>query len=122
MNLKPRVIIGFGETPEFLRDGKYVQYTVGNPVLDGTKFSEPTVVKAGTAIFRNEETGLYELVTPETPDTMKGAVLTSWPITIEPNVNELVGAVREASVIEARCTGVTDNFKAATKGRIIYDI
>ncbi|MDU0429205.1 hypothetical protein QVA60_01725 [Staphylococcus chromogenes] len=122
MNLKPRVINEFGQKPEFLRDGKYVQYTVGNPVLDGSKFSQTTLVKAGTAIHKNTDTGLYELVAPETPDTMVAAVLTSFDVEVESNVNEMVGAIREASVIEARCTGVTDNFKAATKGRIIYDI
>ncbi|WP_381420210.1 hypothetical protein [Staphylococcus hyicus] len=122
MNLKPKVINEFGGKPEFLRDAKYIQYTVGNPVLDGSKFRESTVVKAGTAIFRNDETGLYELVQEMTPETMKGAVLTSWTVTVEPNENELVGAVREASVIEKRCTGVTDNFKKATKGRLIFDI
>lgn len=121
MNLKPK-IQNFKERPEFLRDAKYLQYTVGNPVLDGSKFSSTTTVKAGTAIFRNDETGLYELVQSETPSDMKGAVLTTFDVTVEPKVDEMVGAVRDASVIEKRCTGVTENFKEATKGRIIFDI
>ena len=47
MSLKPKVINEFNMTPEFLRDAKNVEYTVGNPVLDASKFSEPTSVKAG---------------------------------------------------------------------------
>lgn len=58
MNLKPKVINGFGFNPEFIRDAKYLEYTIGNPVLDASKFTEPTTVKAGTAISRNEDTGL----------------------------------------------------------------
>ena len=46
MSLKPKVINEFNMTPEFLRDAKNVEYTVGNPVLDASKFSEPTSVKA----------------------------------------------------------------------------
>ena len=34
MSLKPKVINGFGFNPEFIRDAKYLEYTVGNPVLD----------------------------------------------------------------------------------------
>ncbi|HBK6019356.1 TPA: hypothetical protein LMV01_002069 [Staphylococcus pseudintermedius] len=122
MNLKPKTINQYERKVEFLRDGKYVQYTVGNPVLDASKFSAVTSVPAGTAIFRNDTTGLYELVKEQTPETMKGAVLTSFDVTVEPNTNEMVGAIREASVIEARCHGVTQNFKNATKGRLIFDI
>lgn len=122
MNLKPKTFKTFGKSVEFLRDGKNVEYTVGNPTLDGSTFTEVTEVPNGTAIFRNEETGLFELVTGSTPATMKGAVLTANDVTVEPNENEIVSAVRKASVIEARCKGVTDNFKQASQGRLVFDI
>ena len=118
---KPKVISKFTSTPQFLRDAKYLEYTVGNPVLDGSKFSETTVVKAGTAISKNEETGLYELVTEGTSDIVAG-VLTATDVEVEPNENVNVGALRKASVRPELLTGVTDAFKEATKGRIVYDI
>lgn len=122
MNLKSKTYKTFGKSVEFLRDGKNVEYTVGNTTLDGSTFTEVTEVPIGTAIFRNEETGLFELVTGSTPASMKGAVLTANDVTVEPNENEIVSAVRNASVIEARCKGVTDNFKKATQGYIRFDI
>lgn len=121
MSLKPKVINEFKMTPEFLRDAKNVEYTVGNPVLDASKFSEPTPVKAGTAISRNDETGLYELVTDSTSNIVAG-VLTSNDVVVYPEENEEVSAIRKASVRPERIHGVTDAFKDATKGRIVYDI
>lgn len=122
MGLKPKEFNVVGKKLEFLRDAKNVEYTVGNPTLDASKFSEATEVKAGTAIFRNDTTGLYELVQSGTPATMSGAVLTATDVVVTPNEDELVGCVRKASVIEERTHGVTDNFKEATKGRIVFDI
>lgn len=122
MNLKPKTYKTFGRQIEFLRDGKNVEYTVGNTTLDGSKFSERTEVPMGTAIFRNAETGLFELVTGSTPATMEAPVLTAKDVTVEPNENGIVSAVRKASVIEVRCKGVTDNFKQATQGRLVFDI
>ena len=121
MSLKPKVINEFGHTPEFLRDAKYLEYTVGNPVLDASKFTEPTTVKAGTAISRNKETGLYELVSDSTSEIVAG-VLTANEVTVQPKENEEVSAVRKASVRPERIYGITDAFKEATKGRIVYDI
>lgn len=122
MSLKPREYEVVGKQIEFLRDAKNVEYTVGNPTLDASKFSEATEVKAGTAIFRNDTSGLFELVQSGTPATMSGAVLTATDVVVQPNEDELVGAIRKASVIEERTHGVTDNFKTATKGRIVFDI
>jgi len=121
MSLKPKVINEFGFNPEFLRDAKYLEYTVGNPVLDASKFKEPTTVKAGTAISRNGDTGLYELVTDSTSNIVAG-VLTANEVVVYPNENEEVSAVRKASVRPERIHGATDAFKEATKGRISYDI
>lgn len=119
---KPIKINTFKSTPQFLRDGKYPEYTVGNALLDGSKFASDTVVKAGTAIFRNTTSNKFELVASDTPATMAAACLVTNDIKVIANTDTLAPAIRKASVIEERCTGVTDNFKAATKGRILFDI
>lgn len=123
MGLKPKEINKLTRKIEFLRDAKNLEYTVGNVALDATKFSEDTLVPAGTAVFENDTTGLFELVQSSTPATMKAAVLTTFDVQVEANgENELVGCVRKASVIEERTHGVTDNFKQATQGRIVFDV
>lgn len=121
MNIKPKVITEYSHTAPFLRDAKNVEYTVGNPVLDGTKFNQDTVVEAGTAITKNTTTGLYELVTEETTELV-APVLTANPVTVGKGENEMVDAIRKASVREELLHGVTDAFKQATQGRIVYDI
>lgn len=121
MNIKPKVITEYSNKPPFLRDAKNVEYTVGNPVLDGTNFSKDTVVEAGTAITKNAETGLYELVTEDTLELI-APVLTANPVTVTKDENEMVDAIRKASVHEELLHGVTDAFKQATQGRIVYDI
>ncbi|MEN1893169.1 hypothetical protein [Staphylococcus nepalensis] len=122
MSLKPKTYKTFGKSVEILRDGKNVQYTTGNITLDTSKFTEVTEVPIGTAVFRNEDTDLFELVTGSTPASMKGAVLTANDTIVEPNGVGTVSAIRNASVIEARCKGITDNFKKATQGRLVFDI
>lgn len=121
MNIKPKVITEYSHTAPFLRDAKNVEYTVGNPVLDGTKFNQDTVVEAGTAITKNTTTGLYKLVTEETTELV-APVLTANPVTVAKGENEMVDAIRKASVREELLHGVTDAFKQATQGRIVYDI
>lgn len=123
MNLKPRTFEGKSSHPAFLRDHKNLEWTVGNITLDASKLTADEVVAAGTAVFRNDETGLFELVAAETPETMAAPVLTAFDVVVaDVEVNESVPAVRKASVYEELLTGVTDNFKAATQGRITYDI
>lgn len=120
MSLKPKVINDFGFNPEFLRDAKNVEYTVGNPVLDASKFTKATTVQAGTAISRNKDTGLYELVTEQTTDLV-APVLTANEVLVD-SENEIVEAIRKASVREELLHGVTAAFKQATQGRIVYDV
>ena len=123
MNLKPRTFESKNAHPAFLRDHKNLEWTVGNITLDASKLSADEVVEAGTAVFRNDETGLFELVAADTPETMAAPVLTAFDVVVaDVEVNESVPAVRKASVYEELLTGVTDNFKAATQGRITYDI
>lgn len=121
MALKPKIINEFGNTPYFLRDAVNLEYTVGNPVLDGSKFQNEQVVKAGTAISKNKDTGLFELVTDNTTDLV-APVLTANDVTVYQNENQEVSAIRKASVYEELCTGVTQAFKDAVQGRIVFDV
>lgn len=121
MDIKPRVINSFKGGASFLRDGVQLEYTVGNVVLDGSKFSQDTLVKAGTALTKNTDSGLYELVGEETTEINAG-VLTANDVVVQANESESVSALRKASVFEELTTGVTDAFKEATKGRITFDI
>lgn len=124
MNLVGKVTAQYKSTPTAFRDFKAVEWKVGNAVLDASKLTKGQVVKPFTAIFLNETTGLFELVAGDTPATMKGALITGGEeVVIEDTaVNEMVSAIRKASLIEERCTGVTDNFKKATQGRLTFDV
>ncbi|MGW7932321.1 hypothetical protein ACWEWU_11740 [Staphylococcus xylosus] len=120
---KPKIISVEAEHPRFLRDGKNLEWTVGNITLDSSKLDEGQVVKNGTAVFKNTETGFYELVTDDTPETMAAAVITGRDVTIDDkSVNVHVSALRKGSVYGEAITGLTDNFKKATQGRITYDV
>ncbi|WP_314347670.1 hypothetical protein [Mammaliicoccus vitulinus] len=123
MNLKPKVVSEDLQFPSFLRDAKNLEWTVGNITLDSSKLSEGQVVKGGTAVFKNTESGLFELVQGSTPETMAAAVLTSRDVQVQDvQMNESVPAIRKASVFEELLTGVTNNFKKATQGRITFDV
>lgn len=123
MNLKSKVVSEDLQFPSFLRDAKNLEWTVGNITLDSSKLSEGQVVKGGTAVFKNTESGLFELVQESTPETMAAAVLTSRDVQVQDvQVNESVPAIRKASVFEELLTGVTNNFKKATQGRIVFDV
>lgn len=122
MGLKPKQIASFKNKPTIFRDFKQVEWTVGNITLDASKLTDGQVVEAGTCVFRNDSTGLYELVKSDTPETMAGAVVTGEAVKSFKDENEMVSAIRKASLIEARCTGVTANFKKAVQGRITFDI
>ncbi|OOV78900.1 hypothetical protein [Mammaliicoccus fleurettii] len=123
MNLKPKVVSEDLQFPSFLRDAKNLEWTVGNITLDSSKLSEGQVVKGGTAVFKNTESGLFELVQGSTPETMAAAVLTSRDVQVQDvQMNESVPAIRKASVFEVLLTGVTNNFKKATQGRITFDV
>ncbi|MCD8916367.1 hypothetical protein K2V61_12535 [Staphylococcus simulans] len=121
MALKPKIINDLKNSPYFLRDAMNLEYTVGNPVLDGSKFDSEKLVKAGTAISKNKDTGLFELVTEGTSELV-APVLTANDVTVLPNENQEVSAVRKASVYEELCTGVTQAFKDAVQGRIVFDV
>lgn len=123
MSLKPKNIQFENEQPEFLRDAKNLEWTVGIITLDSSKLSEGQIVKGGTAVFKNTDSGFYELVEESTPETMTAPVLTGHAVKIDDvDVNEQASALRKASVYEELLTGATDNFKKATQGRITFDV
>ncbi|HAL08920.1 MAG TPA: hypothetical protein DCO67_03010 [Staphylococcus sp.] len=123
MSLKPKKVQFENEQPDFLRDAKNLEWTVGNITLDASKLSEGQIVKGGTAVFKNTTSGLYELVQASTPETMAAPVLTGTSVLVtDITVNEQASALRKASVYEELLTGVTDNFKKSTQGRITFDV
>lgn len=123
MNLQPKSIKFDNYQPDFLITGNHLQYTAGNITLDSSELSVGQVVAQGTAVYEDEETGLFHLVQEDTPATMKGAVLTVHAVRIEDTaVNELTSGLVAGSVWEERTQGVTDNFKDAVKNRINFDL
>lgn len=123
MSLKPRVTANYKARPTAFRDFKMVEFTVGNVIIDASKFNDGDVLPAFTAIHRNPTSNLYEKVEEATADTMVGAVVTTEDVVIEDKtVNEQAPAVRKAALIEERCHGVTANFKKAVQGRITFDV
>lgn len=124
MNLKPKKTAEYRAEPTAFRDFKNIEWKVGNAVIDTSGMNAGDTVEPFTAIHLNADTGLYELVGAETPETMNGALLTGGArVTVEePGVNEMVSGVRKGAMIESRCHGVTDNFKAATQGRLTFDV
>ena len=123
MSLKPKNIQFENEQPEFLRDAKNLEWTVGNITLDSSELSEGQIVKGGTAVFKNTDSGFYELVEESTPETMTAPVLTGHAVKVDDvDVNEQASALRKASVYEELLTGATENFKKATQGRITFDV
>lgn len=103
---------------EFLRNAVGVEYVTGNPTLDGSKLTQGQVIKAGTAIHKNADTGLYELVgapaVGEEGAILKAAVLTRETVKAKAAGKDVhVSAISKGNVIEALTTGVTDQFKAS---------
>lgn len=123
MNLQPKKIQFENYQPDFLITGNHLQYTAGNITLDSSELSVGQVVAQGTAVYEDEETGLFHLVQEDTPATMKGAVLTVHAVRIEDKaVNEITSGLVAGSVWEEKTHGVTDNFKEAVKNRINFDL
>lgn len=123
MNLKPQSIKYDNYQPEFLVTGNHLKYTAGNITLDASKLEAGQVVYQGTAVYEDEETGLFLLVDESTPATMTNAVLTVHGVRIEDTeTNELTSGLVAGSVWEENLYGVTDNFKDAVKNRIDFNL
>lgn len=123
MNLKPTYVEFENDQPAFLMSGKNLEWTVGNITLDSADFTVGDVVAPGTAVFRDESTGLYKKVAEDTPATMEAPVLTGHAVVINhSDSNESVAGLKKGSVYTELLTGVTDNFKEAVQGRIVFDL
>lgn len=123
MNLKPTTVAFENDQPAFLMSGKNLEWTVGNITLDSADFTVDDIVAPGTAVFRDESTGLYKKVTEDTPATMEAPVLTGHAVVIKhEDSNETVAGLKKGSVYTELLTGVTDNFKEAVQGRIVFDL
>lgn len=125
MNLQPRKEQIIGQK-EFLRNTQGIEVKTGGATLDASAFTAGEYVKAGTAVFKDEESGLYKPwdVTPTTgtPATAVGAGLVMNDVKIVAGQNPIVGVLAAGHPVETKCTGVNDLFKEATKGRIVFDI
>ncbi|MBP3950333.1 hypothetical protein [Bacillus suaedae] len=125
MNLQPRKETIVGQK-EFMRNAQGMQVKTGGATLLATDFTTGEYVKAGTAVYKDDATGLYRRwlvdgATP-TPDTAKGAGLTMNDVKIVEGQNPVVGVLAAGHPVESKCTGVNTAFKTATKGRIVFDI
>lgn len=128
MNLQPRFETIVGQK-EFLRNSVGTEYKTGGATLDSTSFTRALdngYVKAGTAVFKDDVSGLYKLWdnTPAsgTEATAKGAGLTSHDVKVFAGQNPIVGVLSAGHPLESKCTNVDENFKEATKGRLVFDI
>ncbi|OKL37000.1 hypothetical protein [Domibacillus mangrovi] len=121
MNLQPRKGEPIFGQKEFMRNTQGMEVKTAGATLLATDFTAGTYVKAGTAVFKGVD-GLYHPVAVDTPATMEGAGLTMHDVKIISGSNPIVGILAAGHPRESRCTGVTDNFKVAVKGRIVFDI
>lgn len=121
MNLKPRTEQLFGQK-EFLRNSVGLEFKTAGATLDAALFTAGEYVKAGTAVFKGAN-GLFAPVAAGTLEAdLVAASLTAHDVKIVDGSNAIVGTVVAGHPLESKCTGVTDAFKAATKGRLVFDI
>lgn len=120
MNLQPRRETIVGQR-EFLRNSVGMEFKTAGATLAGASFTAGEYVPAGTAVFLDAD-GLYKPVAAETPATMEGAGLTANDVEIVEGQNPIVGVLVAGHPLEEKCTGVTDAFKTATAGRLVFDV
>lgn len=120
MNLQPRKDSIISQK-EFLRNTQGMEVKTAGVTLLATDWNPGDIVKAGTAIFI-DGLGFGRKWLAGTLATELGASLTMHDVKIIVGSNPIVGALTAGHPIEAKCTGVTANFKEATKGRIVFDI
>lgn len=120
---KPVKLTADADNIRFLRDAKHLEWTVGNITLDASDLDEGQIVEQGTCVYKDDDSGLYKLVQGSTPATMTAPVITGEAVeVVSKEVNVSTSAIRKASVYEDLLVGVTDNFKQATQGRIVFDV
>lgn len=121
MNLQPRKETIIGQK-EFLRNSVGMQFKTAGATLDAASFPAGEYVKAGTAIYKDDVSGLFKPVAAETAATMTAACLTAHDVKVYAGQNPIVGTLVAGHPLESKCTGVTANFKTATAGRLVFDI
>lgn len=124
MNLQPYTEKIFGQK-EFLRNSVGTEYKTGGGTMDGEAFTdvaENGYVKAGTAVYKDAETGFYVPWTdPADGETREGAGLTAHDVKVSNGVNPIVGILVAGHPLERKCTGVTQGFKDEVKGYLRFD-
>lgn len=121
MNLQPRkdtIIV----QSEFMRNTQGMQVKTAGVTLNAADWADKDIVKAGTAIYVDSTTRQGRKWLAATAGTQTGAGLTMHDVRIVAGQNPIVGVLVAGHPLEAKCTGVTANFKAATQGRIVFDI
>jgi len=129
MNLQPTIQKVAGKK-EFLRNTVGLEHKTAGATLDGSKFTDGEYVKAGTAVYKDADTGLYvpwkdpsDGGENEEPDTNReGAGLTAHDVKIVNGGNAIVGLVIAGHPLENKCTGVTKGFKEEVKGYLRFDV
>jgi hypothetical protein len=122
MNLQPRKGEPIFGQREFMRNTQGMEVKTAGATLLASDFTTGQYVKAGTAVYKGAD-GLYHLVKADTAEAdIKGAGLTMHDVKIYSGSNPIVGLLAAGHPRESRCTGVTDAFKSAVKGRIVFDI
>lgn len=121
MNLKPRTEQIAGQQ-EFLRNSVGMEFKTAGATLDASAFTAGEYVKAGTAVYKAAN-GLFAPVAAGTLEAdLVAASLTAHDVKVVAGSNAIVGTLVAGHPREDRCTGVTAAFKAATKGRLVFDI
>lgn len=122
MNLQP-VLKKIAGKKEFLRNTVGVEYKTGGATLDASQFTDGEYVEAGTAVYKDADTGLYVpwADTGEGGAERPGAGLTSHDVYVADGSNPIVGVVVAGHPLENKCTGVTDGFKDEVKGYLRFD-
>lgn len=125
MNLQPRkesIIV----QNEILLNTQGQIFKVGGITLDATRFPD-RIVKAGTAVMKDEGTGLFVPYADGEGATFPAGAEVY--ITAQDSVvatqegdrgNTVVGAYIEAYLNTSRLTGVTDAFRAEMRSRYIF--
>lgn len=120
MNLQPKLVdIVVGK--EFMRTTTGIEFKTAGATVDVSEFADVTedgVIKAGTAVGRNED-GLY--VPFKADSDLKGAGLTASDIVTDGEDNQIVGIVLAGYANEDKCTNITDEFKDEVKGYLRFD-
>lgn len=139
MNLQPHTEKVFGEK-QFLRNSVGLEYKTGGATLEADAFTdvaEDGYIKAGTAIYKNED-GFYvpwedvEASEPEEDDDgepamiaaatgREGAGLTANDVKLIPGSHPIVGVLIAGHPLESKCTAVTNGFKEAVRGYLRFD-